>query len=130
MTLSTTHRVIADLPTATLTSKSAYQARSWEGPKADESTAQGEEGVVDVGTPFVANGQPPILAAPGQGALDHPAMPSQSHTGVDPFAGDAHPDMALVQRPAASRDLGGLVGVQLVPQLAAAVRLRDRGHRV
>jgi dihydrofolate reductase len=43
--------------------------------EADEGTPEREERFVDVGTPFGADGQTAELREPGQGALDHPAMP-------------------------------------------------------
>ena len=86
---------------------------------------------MDIGPPLVADGQPPVLAEPGQGALHHPAMATQPLAGVDAFAGDAHPDVALGKRAATARDVVGLVGMQLGRPLAAvAVRLLDRRHGI
>ena len=86
---------------------------------------------MDVGAPFVADGQPPVLAEPGEGPFHDPAMPAQALAGVDPFAGDAHADVALRQRPATAWDVVGLVGVQLVGALTpVSVGLFDGGHGI
>ena len=82
---------------------------------------------MDIGPSLIADGQPAVPVEPGQGALHHPAMAAQPLAGVDAFAGDAHPDVALGKRPATARDVVGLVGMQLVRALAApAVGLLDR----
>ena len=86
---------------------------------------------MDVGSPFVADGQPPVLAQPGKGPFDDPAMPAQPLAGVDALAGDAHADVALGQRPSAARDVVGLVGVQLGGALApVTVGLFDGRHGI
>ena len=86
---------------------------------------------MDIGAPFIANRQPPIAVEPGQGALDHPAMPTESFAGVDALAGDAHPDVAAAQGLAAARIVIPLVGMQLGGALAApSVRLPDRRNGI
>ena len=86
---------------------------------------------MDIGPALIAHPQPAKLGEPGQGAFHHPAVPTQPLTGIDPLAGNAHPDMALGQRAAAARDVVGLVGMGFVRPLAAAsVGLHDRGHGI
>lgn len=86
---------------------------------------------MDIRPPFVADGQPAVLAEPGQGALDDPAVPAQLLTGVNAFASDADPDVALGQGATTARDVVGLVGMQLVWPLAAMpVGLRDGRHGI
>ena len=57
---------------------------------------------MDVGTPFIANGEATIAVEPGQGALDDPATATQALAGVDALAGEADPDVAATQRLAAA----------------------------
>jgi hypothetical protein len=45
---------------------------------ADQSTSQGEKGLVNVGPLFVAHAQSPELIQPGEGSLHHPAPSPQS----------------------------------------------------
>src|SRR5262245_10880415 len=59
-----------------------------EGIEADEGTAEGEEGVMDVRPALIADGQPPEAVEPGQRALDDPAVPTEALAGVDALAGD------------------------------------------
>src|SRR5688572_11067416 len=80
--------------------------------EADERTAQGEEGLMDILAPFIPDRQPPIAVEPGQGALDHPAIPAQPLAGFPSLARDPNPDVAAGQRRPAARDVVGLVGVQ------------------
>ena len=65
----------------------------------------------DVGTPFVADRQPPKATQPGERALDDPAMTTQALAGVDAHAGDA--DLNLL--------LGRATSFALVDVLAVAV---------
>lgn len=44
-----------------------------------------EEGLMDVVATLVANGQPAVLAEPGQSALHYPAVPPQPFTAVYPL---------------------------------------------
>ena len=59
---------------------------------ADHDTGQGEERLVDVGTPFVAHGEAAELREPSQCALDHPAMAAEMVAAFDTAAGDAVAD--------------------------------------
>src|SRR3954447_3929165 len=68
--------------------KGAYPNRSWQRFEADEGAAEGEERVVVIRASLIADGQLAILAEPGEGALNEPAMPAQLLTRLDPLAGD------------------------------------------
>src|SRR5918998_4590552 len=97
-----------------------------EGVEADEGAAKGEEGVMDVGPAFVADSQAAIAIEPGEGALDDPAVPSQTLARVDALAGDAHPDVPSSQRCPAARIVVALVGMELGGALTApSIRLLD-----
>ena len=52
-------------------------------PQADDGAGQCGEGEMQVGPSFVAHGQAPELVQPGEGALDHPAVPSQLLAALD-----------------------------------------------
>ena len=102
-----------------------------EGVEADEGTAQGKEGEMNIRPSLVAHAQSAVLAQPGQRALHHPAMAAQPFAGVDPLAGDADPDVPPPAGGATARDVVGLVGVQFVrPFAPPPIRLFDRGHGI
>ncbi|CAA9547442.1 MAG: hypothetical protein AVDCRST_MAG43-773 [uncultured Thermomicrobiales bacterium] len=46
--------------------------------EAEQVTAEGEERLMDVGPPVVADRQAPLLIQPSQRPLDHPAMATQA----------------------------------------------------
>src|SRR5688572_18648489 len=73
---------------------------------------------MDVGPPFIANGEATKAVEPGQGALDDPAVTTQALAGVDALAGDADPDVAATQRLTAAGDVVALVGMELGRSLA------------
>jgi len=79
---------------------------------------------MQIGAPFIANGQPPVLMDPGDGPLNNPAMPPQAVVGCDPFPGDADHDVSLAQKPPAAGDIVRLVGMDLGGALPAAVLRR------
>ena len=86
---------------------------------------------MDIGAALIAHAETAKLVEPRQGALHHPAVTAQALTGVDALAGNAHPDVAARQRPAAARNVIGFVGMGFVRALAAApVGLPDRGHGI
>src|SRR5690606_12171773 len=87
--------------------------RSLEVVEADERTAQGQERLMDILAPFIADAQAPIAIEPRQGALNHPAVSPQPLAGLDPLARDPHRDMAASQCLSTARDIVGLVGAQL-----------------
>ena len=68
---------------------------------------------MDVCPTLIANGQAAELPEPGQGPFDHPAVPSQPLARVDPFARNAHLDVAAGQGSSAAPDVVGLVGMEL-----------------
>src|SRR5688500_10747436 len=95
--------------------------------EADERAAEGEEGLMDVGAPLVADRQPPVAVEPGQRTLHHPAMATQALAGVDALARDATADVAAAQRLAAAGDVVALIGVHLGRPLAPPpIGLLDR----
>lgn len=79
-----------------------------------------EECFVDIGAPLIANRQPPKACQPGQRPLDDPAIAAQAFAALDALARDAYLDVALRQRPAATRDVIGLVGMDLLRSLAGS----------
>ncbi len=86
---------------------------------------------MDVGAALIAHGQAAIAVQPGQRALDDPTVATEVLAGVDPFAGDAHPDVAATQRLTTARDVIGLVGMEFArPPAAPPVGLSDGRDRV
>jgi hypothetical protein len=53
---------------------SLSQNRSWAGLEANENTAEGEDGLMDVGAAFVADGQPSVVPEPSEGPFEHPSV--------------------------------------------------------
>lgn len=99
--------------------------------EADEGTAQGQEGLIEVRAPLVPDRQPSVPIEPRQGPFDHPAVAAQALAGVGPPPGDADLDPAPVQQASATRDVVGLVGMELggpFPPLAR--RLGNQGHGI
>jgi hypothetical protein len=100
-----------------------------EGFEADEATAEGEEGLMDIGSSLIADRQPTKPVEPGQRALDDPAMPAQTRAGVDALARDTDPNMAASQRLTTARDVVALIGMQrdgpLAPPLIGLPNRRD-----
>lgn len=70
-----------------------------------------EERLVDIRPSFIADRQAPKTSQPGQCALDHPAIASQSLTALDALARDAHFDVSPAQRLSAAQDVIRFVGV-------------------
>lgn len=60
---------------------------------------------MEIGAAFVADGQSPKAVEPGERAFDHPAMLTQSPTGVDALAGDATDDPTTAQGQATAGDI-------------------------
>ena len=81
--------------------------------EADQGTAQGQERLMDIGPPFIADRQPPGATQPGQGPLDHPAVAAQARAGLDPLAGDADLNPPPMQEAATAWHVVGLVGMEL-----------------
>src|SRR5215203_3167896 len=97
----------------------------------DQGTAQGQEGLMDVETTFVPNRQTPVAIEPRQGALDHPAVPTQARAGVDAFARNPDLNVAAVQEPPATGEVVGLVGMELAWSFAPVPRgLGDGRNRI
>ena len=105
-------------------------------PSLDESVAdhgRGEmvESLEGVGSLRVADDKAAEAGEPGEGSLDHPAVPAEALAGVEAASGDAWEDAALVTGLAAARNIVGLVGVQLARSPAGPTpALADRRHRV
>lgn len=76
---------------------------------------------------LVANGQPPITAEPGDGALDLPAIPTQPVIAFYPTAGDAWDDAALTQP--AAMDVVVVTLVRSEPARLSAARSAPRLDR-
>ena len=89
------------------------------------------EGFEDVGSSLVADEEAAETGEPGEGSLDHPAVPAEALAGVEAASGDAGDDAALVTGPAAAWKIVGLVSVQLARSSAGPTpALADRRHRV
>lgn len=73
---------------------------------------------MDVSATFMANLQPTMAIQRSQGLLHYPAAPGQPLAGMDPAPCDARGDASLAQSPAASREIVGLVAVQLARSLS------------
>jgi hypothetical protein len=86
---------------------------------------------MDVGTPFLADRQPPKLAEPGQGALHDQPRPPQPGAAVDATACNPRLDATAGQGPAAAAVIVGLVGVQLAGSLSGpALGLPDSRYGI
>ncbi len=81
---------------------------------------QEREGLVDVGAPFVADGQAAGAVEPGMAALDHPAVPPEPVTSLDAASGNPRRDPPCPALPTPRSGIIGLVGVRLVGALAGA----------
>src|SRR5215211_6368794 len=77
-------------------------AALWESLAADEFTPQGEEGLMNIGPPLVADGQPAEAIEPSERTLHHPAVAAEACARVDPLVRDADADVALAQGAAAA----------------------------
>ena len=82
---------------------------------------------MDVGSAFVAGAQPFEGVQPGEAALDHPALLSQTRAVRDPAAGDPRGDAAGAQLAAVDVVVVAAVGEQLAratvgPPASAAYR--------
>lgn len=89
------------------------------------------EGFEDVGAALVADGQPPEAAEPSQGALDHPAMPSQALAALDAAPGDPVGDVSPAQGTMTARQIVSFIGVELGWALAGpSPALADRRHGI
>src|SRR5919199_530821 len=80
---------------------------------AAERAAKGEEGVVELRVPLVADQQAVVPMEPGHVPLGHPAAAAQPLARLDARARDARGDVAAAQQGAVRPGRVGLVGVQL-----------------
>lgn len=98
---------------------------------ADEAAREGEEGLVDVGAPLVADRQPPKALQLRQRPLDAPVVAAEPPRRLDAHSGNAALDASLAPRRPAPLVVVALVGVALG---RAAVPAPGRGpdgrHRV
>ena len=65
--------------------------------EADQAAADRDEGVVDVGSAFVADAEAAVLVKPGDRALDHPAAAAESRSVRVVGLGDPDLDVAPAQ---------------------------------
>lgn len=68
---------------------------------------------MDVGTAFIADGEPAETIEPGLGSLDHPAMAAEFFAAVDAAPCDAGNDAASLASLATGSEVIGFVGMQL-----------------
>ncbi len=80
---------------------------------ADDDASNHEERAMHGLEPFVANLQPPESFEPGEGALNHPAMPSKVLFRLDVAPGYAIDDPPLAERLPATWIVVSLVGMEL-----------------
>jgi len=86
---------------------------------------------VDISSALVTHPKPSKLVLPGQRALHHPALPSQSLLGLDSWPGQAWGNTAPAQPPSILPRGVGLVAVGLArPEPALAGGRLHRGHGV
>ena len=98
---------------------------------ADERGGKGEEHLMDVRPPLVADGEPTKAAEPSQGAFYHPVMSAQALAALNAASGDPDLDVPLPQGLAAARRVIGFVCVELGRSLARPPSpLLDRRHGV
>jgi hypothetical protein len=83
----------------------------------DERTAEMEERLVDVRTPLIAHGKPPVAGEPGERPLYHPPVTAELLAGVHPAPGDAPLDAAPPERFPAPGEVVAFVRVQLLRAL-------------
>lgn len=89
------------------------------------------EGLANVGAALVADGEAAEAGEPGQGSLDHPAVPAEALAAVLTAPGDAWHDLALAAGLAAGGVVVGLVRVELGRSATRpAATLADRLYRV
>ena len=69
-------------------------------PEADETAAERQECLVDVGAAVVADEQPFEVVEPGESALDNPAVAAEAGAVLGLAAGDLGSDPALAELPA------------------------------
>jgi hypothetical protein len=97
--------------------------------KGDEAGREACEGLVDVGTSVVADGQAPEAVEPGVGMLDYPSARTRFVAALDTFSRDARHDPARPAFVPPGSGIIGLVGVQLVraaSQSPAPAALQER----
>ena len=86
---------------------------------------------MDVGAALVADGEAAEAADPGECALDHPAVSSQTLAVLDAAPGDAGNDVALAAFAPAALVIVGFVGVPLAgPAAGPPARALEWGHGV
>jgi hypothetical protein len=99
--------------------------------EADQAGGEEVEAGEDVQATFIADGEAPEPAEPGQRPLDDPPIAAEPLAALDPTPGDPGRDAASVQRLAAVREVMPLVGVQLGRPLPwPADALPYRRHRL
>ena len=76
-----------------------------------------------MGPVFVAHGQTPELAEPGQGAFHYPPVPAQSGAAVNATPRDARLDATAGQGCAAAAVIVSLVGVEFGGPPARAAQI-------
>lgn len=81
--------------------------------EADESAAEFEEGHVNVGAAFVADGKAAEASEPSEGPLHHPSVAAELLAALDAASGDARRNRASPAFPAATLVIVAFVGVQL-----------------
>lgn len=97
----------------------------------NERTAQGQEGLMNVHAPFIADRQAAIPIEPRERSFDHPAVATQALAGVNSLARNPHLDVAAMQEATAARDVVRLVGMEFGRSFAPSPRgLCDRRHSV
>lgn len=86
--------------------------------EADEGAVERGEGLVDIGSVFVAHGEAKHAVQPSMGPLDYPAVAAKALAALHAAPGDAWPDVAGAALAAAAPVVAALVGVQLVRSLS------------
>jgi len=109
-------------------------ARRNDAREAEQRTAQVEQALEQIGPPFVAHTEAAAPQQPGQRALHHPAVSSESFGGVDPTSRNPRRNATSAQGTAEVRGIVGLIGVEFGRSLArparSPARSDDRGNVV
>ena len=88
----------------------------------DESAAELQEGLVDVGAALITDTQTAHAVQPGESALDNPAVSAQALAGFDAPAGNAGANTATLQILAQVGEIVALVGMHLLGSPARMTR--------
>src|SRR4051794_19330839 len=88
----------------------------------NERRSKREEGLMNIGSPFVPMSQPPKLVKPGKRALHDPAHVPEAASVRRSLFGEVRCDPTFAQRPAPVAGVVGAVAIQLVGPASGPAR--------